>query len=117
MELNSGYLFIWLALPVSVERMDELPTGITLHQNYPNPFNPSTTIVYEIDQSGTVELAVYNLFGERIAVLDRAMRETGTWCVEYDAAGLSSGVYFAVLNITTRQGIHHTRSIWMTLTK
>jgi len=58
-----------------------VPTTFELDQNFPNPFNPSTTIRYGLPQSGRVTLTIYNLLGEKIAVLFNA---------EYQAEGYHS---------------------------
>jgi hypothetical protein len=71
-----------------------------LEQNYPNPFNPSTVIRFDVPAergnmpAGNVKLAVYNLLGREVAVLVNERRAAGTYEVKFDAAGLSSGVYF-----------------------
>ena len=46
-----------------------LPGTIGLRQNYPNPFNPTTTITVELKGKAFVTLEVFNLTGERVAVL------------------------------------------------
>ncbi|MDT8323364.1 MAG: T9SS type A sorting domain-containing protein [Bacteroidota bacterium] len=70
-----------------------LPMIMRLYQNYPNPFNPSTTIRYALERGGTVELAVYNLLGERVAMLVEEYQDPGDYTLEYDASALQSGVY------------------------
>jgi len=54
------------------------PQRFTLEQNFPNPFNSSTVIRFELPQSGEVELAVYNLAGQKVAALARGARQAGT---------------------------------------
>ena len=77
----------------------EAPVKFTLEQNYPNPFNPTTNIVFTLSRSADVKLTVYNLLGQRVAVLlDNQTRLTGTHTVQWngrDDAGqlVSSGVY------------------------
>ncbi len=36
---------------------------------HPNPFNPATTLVFDISQSGQVEVGVFDLCGRRVATL------------------------------------------------
>jgi len=65
-----------------------------LKQNFPNPFNPSTVINLVIPQAGKVRLSVFNLLGEEVALLLDEYKEAGNYDVEFNAAGLNSGIYF-----------------------
>jgi hypothetical protein len=70
------------------------PKKFYLSQNYPNPFNPSTNINFTIPQSERVKILVYNQLGEVVAKLvDRDYNE-GPHTVNFNAANLSSGIYF-----------------------
>jgi hypothetical protein len=71
----------------------EIPLEYALEQNYPNPFNPSTTIKYSIPEDGYVKLAVYNMLGEEVATIVNATQKAGRYEMNFDASGLSSGVY------------------------
>jgi hypothetical protein len=71
----------------------ELPLEYALEQNYPNPFNPSTTIKYSIPEEGFVKLAVYNMLGEEVSTIVNASQKAGRYEVNFNASGLSSGVY------------------------
>ena len=65
-----------------------------LEQNYPNPFNPTTTIGYGIKEKSNVKITVINSIGEEVALLVNEEKESGYHTVEFNAANLSSGVYF-----------------------
>ena len=71
----------------------ELPTTFALEQNYPNPFNPTTTINFELKNSMHVTLEVFDALGRRVATLVDAQRVAGAHSVQFNAGGLSSGVY------------------------
>jgi hypothetical protein len=71
----------------------EIPLEYTLEQNYPNPFNPSTTIKYSIAEDGLVNIAIFNMLGEEVATLVNTQQKAGRYEVNFDASGLSSGVY------------------------
>ena len=70
------------------------PSEFLLFQNYPNPFNPSTTIQFSIPNTSYVTLGVYNTLGERVGVLASEELTSGTYNYSWDAAGLTSGIYF-----------------------
>ena len=72
----------------------ELPSSYVLAQNYPNPFNPSTTIRYELPVRALVTLKVYNLLGQEVATLVNEEKDAGSYQVEFDGTGFSTGVYF-----------------------
>jgi hypothetical protein len=79
-------------MPVD-DQITEILTEYRLYQNYPNPFNPSTTIKYSIPEDGFVKLAVYNMLGEQVSTLVSNMQKAGRYEVNFNASGLSSGVY------------------------
>jgi hypothetical protein len=89
-------------LLVNVERqINSVPQGFKLEQNYPNPFNPSTTIRYSIPQRSDVELIVYDALGHEIKTLISGDHDAGVYKVDFDATGLSSGVYFYQIKSTS----------------
>jgi hypothetical protein len=61
---------------------------------YPNPFNAATTICYEVPTDSNVGLEVYNLCGQRVAMLVNAKQQAGNRSIVWDASGFSSGIYF-----------------------
>ena len=71
-----------------------LITDFVLNQNYPNPFNPSTTISWQMPKSSVVNLKIYDITGSVAAVLINERLEAGNHKIEFNAEGLSSGVYF-----------------------
>ena len=71
-----------------------IPNALTIHQNYPNPFNPSTTLSFELPESGKVTLHVYDVTGRRVSTLLDGIRKTaGVHHITFDAHGLSTGLY------------------------
>ena len=80
------------------------PIGFELAQNYPNPFNPTTKIKFTIPQTdnplqgrargGLVILKVYGVLGNEITTLINEEKPAGEYEVEFDASGLTSGIYF-----------------------
>lgn len=65
-----------------------------LSQNYPNPFSTATTIEYSIAKAGFVKLSIYDVSGREVEVLVDEVKQAGSHAVDFDADGLSQGVYF-----------------------
>ena len=92
-------------LPVNFTSISEYPSEVRdyyLYQNYPNPFNPTTKIGYKLKDRGYVKLMVYDIKGERIAVLVNQEQEAGYYEVEFGVGnglpsvpdtGIASGIY------------------------
>jgi subtilisin family serine protease len=72
----------------------EVPFTTSISGNYPNPFNPTTTISFELAQSGQINLSVYNVLGQRVAQMFNGYRAAGRYNESFDASRLGSGVYF-----------------------
>lgn len=70
-----------------------IPAFYCLRQNFPNPFNPKTVLSYQLPVASDVWLSVYDLLGREVAVLVNERKAPGSYMVQLDASGLSSGVY------------------------
>jgi photosystem II stability/assembly factor-like uncharacterized protein len=79
---------------------EKLP-GYSLANNYPNPFNPLTRIRYELTVQSQVHLTLYNILGQVVANLAQGVQDAGAKSVEWNAAGMPSGVYFYRLDATS----------------
>jgi hypothetical protein len=77
----------------------QVPTSIKLYDNYPNPFNPSTTIKFSMNVNSDVTLSVYNVLGQLVSVMKKTNVPAGFGEFQFNAAGLSSGVYFYQMEI------------------
>jgi photosystem II stability/assembly factor-like uncharacterized protein len=81
-------------LLTSVEDEDPLPSEFFLEQNYPNPFNPQTKISFKIPDKSFINLSIYDIQGNMIRTLIKGEYFPGSYSVDFDGSGLSSGVYF-----------------------
>jgi hypothetical protein len=90
-----------LSLSVDVkDNPNNLPSEYDLLQNYPNPFNAATTIEFHLPHPSQVTLEVFNLLGERAAtLLDQKKFMAGAHKINWQAEGLTSGVYFYHLRV------------------
>ena len=70
-----------------------------LYQNYPNPFNSSTRISFNIHERSHVKLVVYDILGREVRKPVDEEKDAGKYELEFDAAGLPSGVYFYTLQV------------------
>lgn len=70
------------------------PTQFKLNQNYPNPFNPTTKISYALKDAGLVELKLYDILGNEVAVIVNENQSAGIYEVSFNAGNLPSGIYF-----------------------
>ncbi len=90
-------LYIINCFPKTVPAQDQkntIPVNFSLSQNFPNPFNPSTVINYSLPKQTFVNITIYNSLGGEIELLVNQEKQAGSYAVQYDASGVSSGVYF-----------------------
>ena len=97
-----GAIDLWDYQDVPVRPQQPVqPETIELFQNYPNPFNPTTTIEFTLPYPQDVQLGVYNVLGQRVAVIANGMYGAGLHRVEFDGAASPSGIYIYRLNSET----------------
>ncbi len=102
MESSSNYSYITtMAIDGGSELIttNNTPQSYSLYQNYPNPFNPSTKIKFDIQKSGNVKLAVYDVMGKEVDVLVNQNLETGSYDISFSSKEMASGIYFYELSV------------------
>jgi hypothetical protein len=110
---NNNGLYIFSEDPpfIGIKNISsEVPEEFSLSQNYPNPFNPVTKIKFAIPGSGVheVSLKIFDILGRESAVLVNEQLRPGTYEVDWDASGFSSGIYFYAL---TKGGFSQTKKM------
>ena len=83
----------------SVNRLPEAFSNekVKLLQNSPNPFQNQTNIIYEVKEAGLIRCDIINDNGEVIETLNNNSQDAGEYTLEWNAAGLSAGIYFCVI--------------------
>lgn len=90
--------------PTGIVSNEIINLGYRLNQNYPNPFNPATMISFQIPRDGFVSLKVYDVLGREVADLIHERKEAGLYEIQFNADGLSSGVYVYRLQVNDKSG-------------
>jgi hypothetical protein len=85
---------VLISTDVSDDDSRLLPGDFELYQNYPNPFNPTTIISFNLSAKTDVEMEIFDLLGRMVNHVELGNMNAGYHSIKYDAAGLSSGVYF-----------------------
>jgi hypothetical protein len=80
------------------------PTTFALYQNCPNPFNPETQIKYDLPVAGHVNLAIYNVLGQKVRVLVDEIQDAGRKSARWDGhdengRDVASGIYFYKIKV------------------
>jgi len=95
--VNQNQIGFWYSYQqttiTDVENEETIPTVFKLEQNYPNPFNPSTRIKFAVPEKSNVLIKVYDILGSEVATLVNKEMDAGWYENNFNAAGLSSGVY------------------------
>ena len=93
-----------------------IPSQYALSDNYPNPFNPSTRIQFQLPQSATVNLVIYNMVGQEIKRFTMTNLNAGYHSVMWnatnnDGAPVSNGVY--LYQLQTDQFVQTKKMVFM----
>ncbi|MEM8601991.1 MAG: T9SS type A sorting domain-containing protein, partial [Bacteroidota bacterium] len=89
---------------VAAEGDEALPEALTLGGNYPNPFSDETTLRYGLPEAATVRVAVYDVLGREVLVVQDGPQQAGWHTLGVDAARLASGLYVWRVEATMLSG-------------
>ncbi|MCG8608862.1 tandem-95 repeat protein, partial [bacterium] len=75
-----------------------IPSSFELGQNFPNPFNPTTTISFSVPKTSELNLAIYNMRGQRVRLLVSGSVKAGRHRITWDGRNdqerkVASGIY------------------------
>ena len=84
-----------------------IPTRIRLESSYPNPFTEGTVIRFQIPETATCRLSIYDIKGNRVRLLAEGLFSAGTHTVSWDGMNsigqpAPSGVYFCKFEAASR---------------
>ncbi|MBC8277969.1 MAG: T9SS type A sorting domain-containing protein, partial [FCB group bacterium] len=88
----------------NAEPVTPLPEKYAIYPNYPNPFNPSTVIRFDLPQASKVKLEVFNILGQRAAVLVDGVKPAGYKQIIWNGFDVASGVYIYRIEATAIDG-------------
>ncbi|OQX86786.1 hypothetical protein B6D60_05465 [candidate division KSB1 bacterium 4484_87] len=91
--------FSFVAFDSSAQKNEPLPIDFTLFQNAPNPFSGITAIKYDLGKSGNVEIAIYNILGQRVKTVVDDFQGAGHYVRYWDGLNfakqrVAAGIYF-----------------------
>lgn len=94
----------------SVKELDQRAKSFSLLPSYPNPFNPSTNIPYQLETEADYELAIFDMTGRRIRLLESGHKSPGTYTSNWNGRNdngelVGSGVYAVRLESGNREMI------------
>jgi hypothetical protein len=103
MDNSTGIYQIW-TVPVDYSEVNEISDGnhsciSVLFQNAPNPFYQNTMIRYQISDFSRAVLKVFDYMGREVRTLVDSEKVPGMYFENFDAAGLSPGIYFYQLQV------------------
>jgi len=98
---------------VDEKTAEAAPDELELLPNYPNPFRGRTTLEYALPERAEVRLAIYDVLGRRVRVLEHGQQRAGVHRLRWDGrngAGqpVASGLYLVRLKA---QGQQHVQKI------
>ena len=115
-DANNDFMSYTFQVSVGVVGNDKqesaIPTEFAMSQNYPNPFNPTTAIKFALPKESHVTIKVINMIGQEVASLVDEVRPAGYHVINFNANGLASGNYIAIIKAS-----EFTKTIKMSLLK
>ncbi|MCF7913289.1 MAG: T9SS type A sorting domain-containing protein [Candidatus Cloacimonetes bacterium] len=101
---------VYLAVNFGVEISGDECEPLIECSCYPNPFNPETTIYWSLKSESEIELAVFNVKGQKVKTLAEGRFKSGkhemNWAGDDESGDiLPSGIYFYQLYVDGRREV------------
>jgi Cleaved Adhesin Domain/Secretion system C-terminal sorting domain len=94
---------------VDNDHNDLVVSASSIDQVYPNPFNPETNISYIVNEPGMVNLAVYNIRGQKVETLVSGSMYRGQYSVVWQANDQPSGMY--LFRLISQDGVSSSKGM------
>ena len=82
----------------SVKGPDPIPIKYGLFPAWPNPFNSRASIQYSLPEKSKVTVKIFNVMGQKVALLVDEIQEPGYHTFTWAPENLSGGIYFVFLS-------------------
>jgi hypothetical protein len=98
-------------LPIYRNSPEALPEAIVMEliAPWPNPTSGITMLQYGIFEEATIQLALYDLQGQQLKLIDAGVRKVGSYQANIDVTGFAAGHY--LLSLTSSKGKRVTRQL------
>ena len=106
-----------LITEATTSTLEHVIPGQLYLSNFPNPFSQETRIEFGLEQQSDVTLGVYNLLGERVYELPERRLSQGPHAYNFNASGLSNGIYLIKINAIGMDGINYVDSKKMMISR
>lgn len=92
------YFYLPSSVGIEEKKFNEILFNYNLFQNHPNPFNPETIISFDLPKTENVELAIYNVKGQKIKTIINQRMMSGNHKMHWNGKdefgnSVSTGVY------------------------
>ncbi len=91
----------------------QLNNESVLDRIYPNPFNHETNIQFQLEETGSVQISLYNVQGQKVRDLGSNVYNEGFHTVHINARDLCSGIYMVQIYVK----IHNSKKNLQTFRK
>ncbi len=85
---------LYLSHSKSGQNYQSGPHSFEISKLYPNPFNPSTEVSFSLPSDGHVQLAAYDIRGQKVDMIFEGAQSVGQHSYTWNASNLPSGVYY-----------------------
>ena len=95
----------WDITSVNERSFSGIPAEWALEAVYPNPFNPELTIVVALPDQSMLNVRIFNILGEQVAVIADESFLPGYKKFTFNGSELSSGIYFIHASVPEKMNV------------